>query len=242
MAKRKACHVVLTVPEYFGVLEFFPVPLGRLDVYTYPLAGSHVAGSFERFPIFLHCRSFAKSASRKLPDRSHYLSSLTMKCHTTEPNREPRVYYMFDDSALIYHTQLDEESVRRLREQMEWRFDGTRLFVPGDVPTINEARARRLYRDFCTREGVDPASPTMPVKHLDMSGDSVTQVTTYGEREYVGWVVELGKLRRSSGRMTTENQQRVWYQAAKAFKTKWGTRCPRDVKVAIDSYPDHLRT
>ena len=164
-----------------------------------------------------------------------------MKLHIMEGNFKP-VYYMSNNSALIYHMQLDEETARLIRESMQWRFDGTRLFVPGDVPTINEARARRLYRDFCTREGVDPASPTTPVTHMDMSGGAVTAVMTFGEEEFIGWKVELEKLRRSSGRMTTEDHQRVWYQAAKAFKTKWGSRCPRDVKVAIDSYPKHLRT
>ena len=164
-----------------------------------------------------------------------------MKHHTTGGNRE-RVYYVFKDSALIYHTELDEESVILLSAQMEWRFDGARLLIPGDVPTISEATARRLYRDFCRRNGLDPASPTTRVVHMDMCGETETRVITYGEHEFIGWVVELGKLRRSSGKMTTENHQRVWYQAAKAFKMKWGGRCPRDISVAIDSYPEHLRT
>ena len=145
--------------------------------------------------------------------------------------------YTFNESAFIYHTQVDGE----LR-QMLWRFDGTRLFVPGDVAIIDEREARRLFRDDCRRDGLDAASPVTPVVHLDMCGGTAMRVTTYGEEEFVLWVVELGKLRRSSGMMTTEMHQRVWCQAAKAFKQRWGERCPPDVTVALDSFPERFRT
>ena len=123
---------------------------------------------------------------------------------------------------------------------MEWRFDGMRLWVPGLVLIVDEARARRLFREYCMREGKDPASPSTPVRHLDISGQTATQVTTFGEEEYVGWVVELGKLRRSSSQIRTKTQERVWLQAAKAYKDKWGDRCPPDVKVALESFLAHV--
>ena len=144
--------------------------------------------------------------------------------------------YAFSDSSLIYHTQVEGEL-----PQMEWRFDGTRLFFPGDVAMIDEAKARRLFRDGCRRDGLDAASPSTPAVHLDMCGGTVMQVTTFGEEEFVLWVVELGKLRRSSGMITTETHQRIWCRAAKAFKEKWGNRCPPDVTVALHSFPERFR-
>ena len=147
----------------------------------------------------------------------------------------PHQLYAFKDSALIYHTEVDGE----LR-QMQWRFDGTRLFVPGDVAIIDEREARRLFREHCIREGKDPTSPSTPVYHLDMSGRATTRVTTFGQEEFVLWVVELGKLRRSSGMITTDMHRRIWCQAAEAFKEKWGNRCPSDVTVALDTFPERF--
>ena len=148
----------------------------------------------------------------------------------------PYQLYTFKDGALINHTQVDGEM-----RQMQWRFDGTRLFVPGCVAIIDKREARRLFRDGCRREGLDASSPVTPRVHLDISGGAVTQVTTYGEEEFVLWVVELGKLRRSSGMITTDMHRRIWCQAAKAFKNKWGNRCPPDVTVALNTYPKRFR-
>ena len=126
--------------------------------------------------------------------------------------------------------------------QTDWRFDGTRLLVPGLAVTVDEATARRLFREHCTREGKDPASPSTPVRHLDMSGKTATQITTFGEEEFIHWKVELEKLRRSSSKIRTRRHEQVWLEAAKAFKEKWSDRCPPDVKVTLVSYSEHLRS
>ena len=103
-------------------------------------------------------------------------------------------------------------------------------------------KARALYAKLCREQGLDPTGSRTELTHLINMGDKPAfRLSTYGQTEFVRFMVDFGKVRRDSCTEDMETQ-RAWYQLAKAFKEQWGNRCPPDVEEAMKTFPAEMRT
>ena len=104
-------------------------------------------------------------------------------------------------------------------------------------------KAHAFYTKLCRSQGLDPTGSRTELKHVINMGDNkpAFRLSTYGQMEFVHFLIDFGKVRRDS---RTENieKQRAWYQLAKAFKAQWGDRCPPDVEEAMKTFPAEMRT
>ena len=120
---------------------------------------------------------------------------------------------------------------------MEWTFDGARLSFPDDADCITDEAARAAFHCICEQEGKDPALPETELLIMEVVRGVPRNTTLVGEEEFVRFRVDLSRLRISSSKVKTVAQQQVHHRALKAFKNKWGDRCPEDIVVAINSHP-----